>query len=106
MICFSNEPTPQQCDISSTLETWSWAAVIRSATSRRFGDRYWSFHVKDVVADRSHDIELGKGNVDIRRFLSAIPELGRKPVYVEQEGATDSLASAKANYGFLVGLDL
>ena len=72
----------------------------------RFGDRYWSFHVKDVVADRSHDIELGKGKVDIRRFLSAIPELGRKPVYVEQEGATDSLASAKANYGFLVGLDL
>ena len=32
-ICFSNEPTRQRCDISSILETWSWAAVIRSATS-------------------------------------------------------------------------
>ena len=73
---------------------------------RRFSDRYWSFHVKDVVADRSHDTELGKGNVDIRRFLMAIPELRSKPVYVEQEGATDSLASAKANYDFLAALDL
>jgi sugar phosphate isomerase/epimerase len=73
---------------------------------RRFGNRYWSFHVKDIVADRTHDTELGKGNVDIRRFLTNIQELRRKPVYVEQEGAADSLASAKANYGFLVGLDL
>lgn len=73
---------------------------------KRFGDRYWSFHVKDVVADRTHDTELGKGNVDIRRFLTNIPELKRKPVYVEQEGAADSLASARANYGFLASLNL
>jgi sugar phosphate isomerase/epimerase len=73
---------------------------------RRFGDRYWSFHVKDVVADRRHDTELGKGNVDVRRFLKSVQELSRKPVYVEQEGATDSLASAKANYSFLAALDV
>jgi sugar phosphate isomerase/epimerase len=73
---------------------------------RRFGDRYWSFHMKDVVADRSHDTELGKGTVDTHRFLAGIPELRRKPVYVEQEGAADPLASAKANYDFLAALDL
>jgi sugar phosphate isomerase/epimerase len=73
---------------------------------KRFGDRYWSFHVKDVVADHTHDTELGKGSTDIRRFLTSIPELGRKPVYVEQEGSADSLASAKANYGFLAAVDL
>ena len=27
----------------------------------RYKDRYWSFHLKDVVADRSHDTELGTG---------------------------------------------
>lgn len=73
---------------------------------RRYGDRYWSFHVKDIVADRSHDTELGRGTVDVHRFLSSVTELGNKPVYVEQEGAADSLASAKANYAFLVALDL
>lgn len=73
---------------------------------RRFPDRYWSFHVKDVVADRTHDTELGRGTVDVRRFLTSIPELSRKPVYVEQEGATDSLASARANYDFLASLDV
>jgi sugar phosphate isomerase/epimerase len=73
---------------------------------RRFSDRYWTFHVKDIVADRSHDTELGRGTVGLRRFLSSIPELSRKPVYVEQEGAADSLASARANYDFLASLSL
>ena len=27
----------------------------------RYRDRYWSFHLKDVVADHSHDTELGTG---------------------------------------------
>src|SRR6185369_9653089 len=57
-------------------------------------DRYWSFHIKDIVADKSHDIELGKGAVNLGAFLAAVPEIRRKPVYVEQEGSPDSLASA------------
>ncbi|HTE47572.1 MAG TPA: sugar phosphate isomerase/epimerase, partial [Gemmatimonadaceae bacterium] len=68
-------------------------------------DRYWSFHVKDVVADRSHDIELGKGNLDFRGLLRAIPDIKRKSVYVEQEAAADPMASAKQNYQFLAALD-
>ena len=64
-------------------------------------DRYWSFHVKDVVADGSRDTELGTGTFDFARFLAAIPDLSRKPCYVEQENATDELASARLNYAYL-----
>jgi sugar phosphate isomerase/epimerase len=68
-------------------------------------DRYSSFHIKDVVADRSKDTELGQGTINFRRILAAIPNLQRKSVYVEQEGATDSLASARRNYQYLSTLD-
>lgn len=68
-------------------------------------DRYWSFHMKDIVADRSHDVELGRGNVNIGAFLASVPDVRRKPVYVEQEGSADSLASAARNFKFLSTLD-
>jgi sugar phosphate isomerase/epimerase len=51
----------------------------------RYRDRYWSFHLKDVVAYRSRDTELGSGVVDFKRLLGAIPALTAKPCYVEQE---------------------
>src|SRR5213076_3195505 len=56
---------------------------------QRYRDRYWSFHLKDVVADRSHDTELGTGTVDFRRLLAAVPDIDRKPCYVEQEGPAE-----------------
>jgi sugar phosphate isomerase/epimerase len=71
----------------------------------RHRDRYWSFHIKDVVADHSHDTELGKGVLDIRRFLAAVPDISRKPVYVEQEGAANQLASAELDYKYLSALE-
>jgi sugar phosphate isomerase/epimerase len=71
----------------------------------RHRDRYWSFHIKDVVADHSHDTELGKGVLDIRRFLAAVPDIGHKPVYVEQEGAANQLASAELDYKYLSALE-
>jgi sugar phosphate isomerase/epimerase len=67
----------------------------------RYRDRYWSFHLKDVVADRTHDTELGQGVLDLRRLVAAIPDIESKPCYVEQEGATDPLASARRNYEYL-----
>lgn len=67
----------------------------------RYRDRYWSFHVKDVLPDRSQDTELGSGTVDFRKLLSAIPDLDRKPCYVEQEEAKDPLTSARRNCEFL-----
>jgi len=72
---------------------------------QRYRDRYWSFHVKDIVRDRSHDTELGHGTIDIRRFLSAISDVREKPVYIEQEGPADALKAAKENYEFLMRAD-
>ncbi len=71
----------------------------------KYRDRYWSFHVKDVVADRKKDTELGKGVVDIKRLLAAIPDVTRKVIFVEQEGGPDSLGSARMNYQYLAALE-
>jgi sugar phosphate isomerase/epimerase len=67
----------------------------------RYRDRYWSFHIKDVVADRSRDTELGAGVLDLRRLIAAVPNIDEKPCYVEQEGSTESLASARRNFEYL-----
>lgn len=67
----------------------------------RYRDRYWTFHIKDVVADHSHDTELGAGVLHIGALLGAIPDLVDKPCYVEQETPRDELASAGANYRYL-----
>jgi sugar phosphate isomerase/epimerase len=67
-------------------------------------DRYHSFHLKDVVADRKRDTELGTGILDAKQFLTAVKDLGKKTVFVEQEGAKDSMASAKQNLDYLRGL--
>jgi sugar phosphate isomerase/epimerase len=71
----------------------------------KYRARYWSLHIKDVVADRSRDTELGKGVVEIRRLLAAVPDIAAKPVYVEQEEWADSMTSARVNYEFLRALD-
>ena len=72
---------------------------------QRYRDRYWSFHVKDVLPDRSRDTELGTGVVDFRKLLAGIPDLDRKHYYVEQEEAPDPLASARRNCEFLRKLE-
>lgn len=71
----------------------------------RHSDRYFSFHLKDVVADGSRDTELGTGRLDLRGLLAAIPGLADKPCYVEQEHPQNALASARRNYEFLRRLD-
>jgi len=70
----------------------------------RYKDRYWSFHLKDAVADRSHDTELGTGVFDLKRFLAAVPSLAAKSCYVEQEGPKDELASARQNFNYVRAL--
>ena len=71
----------------------------------KYRDLYWTFHLKDVVADRSSDVELGRGVFDFKRFLSAVPAINDKPCYVEQEGAADELAAARSNFQYLRRLD-
>jgi sugar phosphate isomerase/epimerase len=72
---------------------------------QRYRDRYWSFHLKDVLPDRSRDTGLGTGTVDFRKLLAAIPDLDKKPCYVEEEEAKDPLASARKNCAFLRTLE-
>jgi len=70
----------------------------------RYRDRYASFHVKDVVADRSRDTELGTGSFDFKRFFAEVSNLGDKPCYVEQETPADEMDSARKNIAFLRAL--
>ena len=72
----------------------------------RYRDRYWTFHVKDVVANHSHDTELGAGVLDLKALLGAIPDLDDKPCYVEQESPKDELVSARENWRYLSTLEL
>ena len=71
---------------------------------QRHRARCWSFHLKNVVADRTKDTELAKGVFDLKTFLAAVPELDKKPCFVEQEGSGDELVSATENYEYLRGL--
>ena len=72
---------------------------------QKYPDRFWLFHLKDTVADRSSDTRLGTGIFDFKRFLAAIPALNSKPCYVEDETPADELAAARSNFQYLQGLD-
>jgi sugar phosphate isomerase/epimerase len=72
---------------------------------QRYYDRYWTFHIKDVVDDGTHDTELGTGRVNLRALLAAIPDVQKKPCYVEQENPADELVSARQNYNYLKKLE-
>src|SRR5213076_713931 len=72
---------------------------------QRYRERYWSFHLKDVVPDRSHDTVLGTGTVDFKRLLAAVPDIDHKFCYVEQEGQEDPLGSARQDCEFLKKLE-
>jgi hypothetical protein len=42
--------------------------------------------------------------MNLRALLAAIPEVQKKPCYVEQESPSDEMSSARRNYGYLKGL--
>ncbi|HJQ19315.1 MAG TPA: sugar phosphate isomerase/epimerase [Gemmatimonadaceae bacterium] len=71
----------------------------------KYKDRYWSFHLKDVLPDRKGDTYLGAGIFDFKRFLAAVPNLDQKPAYVEHESPADELDAARRNIGYLKNLD-
>ena len=53
---------------------------------KRMGDRYWSFHIKDVPKlNAEADTELGKGIIDFRTLLGRIERIDEKHLFVEQE---------------------
>jgi sugar phosphate isomerase/epimerase len=75
-----------------------------AAYLRKHHDRFWSFHVKDVVADNSRDCELGAGTVDFQSLFSSVRDRDQKLFVVEQEGSPAPLESAKRNLQFMRAL--
>jgi len=72
---------------------------------QKYPDRFWTFHLKDTVPDRSSDTRLGSGIFDFKRFLAAVPSLASKPCYVEDENSSDELGAARSNFQYLQGLE-
>lgn len=72
---------------------------------QKYPNRFFSFHLKDVVADRSSDTRLGTGIFDFKRFLAAVPNIEQKPAYVEDESPADELGAARSNFQYLRGLE-
>jgi sugar phosphate isomerase/epimerase len=74
---------------------------------RRFGDRYWLFHMKDVPRLRAQsDTELGKGIIDFRQLLASIGNIDAKHVFVEQETYPGTpLESIRRDFVYLSGLE-
>lgn len=70
---------------------------------KRFGDRYWLFHVKDVPEMKAKaDVELGKGIIDFRRLLASIDHIDEKHLYVEQETYPGApLDSVRRDYSYI-----
>jgi len=70
---------------------------------KRFGERYWLFHMKDVPRLRAEsDIELGKGIIDFRRLLGSIERIDEKHLFVEQETYPGTpLDSVRRDFAYL-----
>jgi sugar phosphate isomerase/epimerase len=70
---------------------------------KRFGSRYWSFHIKDVPRlGPTDDTELGKGVIDFRRLLGMIDNIDNKHLFVEQETYPGTpLESARRDYTYI-----
>jgi sugar phosphate isomerase/epimerase len=74
---------------------------------KRFGPRYWSFHIKDVPRLGSPtDTDLGTGALDFRRILASIDDIDRKLVFVEQETYPTGtpLESVRRDHAYLSAL--
>ena len=74
---------------------------------KRYGNRYWLFHIKDAPAlGADHDVELGKGVIDFKRLLASIDHIDDKVLYVEQESYPGApLDSARRDYAYLSTLE-
>jgi sugar phosphate isomerase/epimerase len=74
---------------------------------RRYGSRYWLFHIKDAPSiGADHDVELGKGVVDFRRLFSMIDRIDEKHLYVEQESYPGApIDSVRRDYNYISTLE-
>ena len=73
---------------------------------KRFGNRYWLFHIKDVPKlGATSDTELGAGVIDFRRLLADIDRIDEKFLYVEQETYPGApLESVRRDFSYISSL--
>jgi len=74
---------------------------------RRYGARYWLFHIKDVPKlGPTSDTELGKGVIDFRRLLAGIDRIDDKHLFVEQESYPGApLDSVRRDFAYISTLE-
>src|SRR5688572_2908532 len=74
---------------------------------KRFGSRYWLFHIKDVPRlGATHDAELGTGAIDFARLLASIDRIDDKHLFVEQETYPGTpLESVRRDYEYIAKLE-
>jgi len=74
---------------------------------RRYGPRYWSFHIKDVARiGATSDTELGKGMIDFRQLMAAIDNIDEKFLFVEQETYPGApVDSLRRDYAYISTLE-
>ncbi|HUF27299.1 MAG TPA: sugar phosphate isomerase/epimerase [Gemmatimonadaceae bacterium] len=74
---------------------------------RRYGERYWLFHLKDVPRlGATSDTELGNGVIDWRQLLASIDGIDDKLLFVEQETYPGApVESMQRNFEYLSALE-
>jgi sugar phosphate isomerase/epimerase len=74
---------------------------------KRYGSRYWLFHIKDVPRlGATADTELGKGVIDFRRLLASIDDIDEKLLFVEQETYPGApVESLRRDYSYITTLE-
>jgi sugar phosphate isomerase/epimerase len=74
---------------------------------KRYGARYWLFHIKDVPRlGATSDTELGKGVIDFRRLLASIEDIDQKLLFVEQETYPGApVESLRRDYAYIEALE-
>ncbi len=72
---------------------------------KRYGSRYWSFHLKDRPKSSDESNIPGEGAINFREFLSLIPEFDHKHFVVEFDAKDTALAAAAKSYQYLHSLN-
>jgi sugar phosphate isomerase/epimerase len=74
---------------------------------KRYGSRYWLFHIKDVPAiGAEHDTDLGKGVIDFKQLFANIDHIDDKFLYVEQESYPGTpLESVRHDFAYISTLE-
>lgn len=75
---------------------------------KRYGDRYWTYHIKDVPAlGATRDAELGTGIIDFPALFAAIPDHDSRHFFVEQETYPGTpFESVRRDYAYMRSLQV